>query len=227
MGWRCSSDKDVFSAISAGVSFVDACGSVSIESAIGTATASSSTGIVLLATRVAYTASVADDVEAAALRLGRPSKELLVYVVATEGGSVDDLAAEWVAVSETVSLQVGALGVSCTSAEMASALLRKLQADRSPMPGVLLLPTNPTTPHRALLGLCRRLSVLPVAFSPLPPASAGPADPARMLAWSVARGVPALCSTADGEGLLPVAASTHAPLDAEERAAINALEVHS
>lgn len=97
------------------------------------------------------------------------------------------------------------------------------------LPAVLFVPTSASQPHRALIGLCHRLSVLPVSSSPL--SSSGIDTPERLVAWSVARGVPCMLGAEDAanagfmssEPLISSLSAPLKPLDAAERAALNAL----
>eukprot|EP00873_Tetraselmis_striata_P036169 jgi/Tetstr1/456433/TSEL_043164.t2 len=235
LGWRCSA-ADAAAVVSAGVKLLDASGDASVEEALRAAAPAPG---VLIATALPAPC----DLEAVgalgaaqerAARLGRPCAELLMYSSLPDDANEEGVAAAataWPAIYEALRGVVGITGVACTSSRAGAAFLRAVQAQHgaSCMPDVLLVPTSPNQPERALLGLCRRLSVLPLALAPLAPGSQLPPD--RALAWSCARGVPAVACAADaaasGVDLAALMAAAGdgglAPLSAEDTAQLNSI----
>ncbi|KAG1679843.1 hypothetical protein FOA52_012756 [Chlamydomonas sp. UWO 241] len=238
VGWRCSSPAEAAAAIESGIPFLDARGDPEAEAALARATPRA-----VLATSVPWPAAaaaavpgggdgsgggaVAAGAEATAARLGRALDRVCVYVSAPEGVDVAHAAAVWTAVADTLAARVGALGMECVSADSAGALLRQLQADGARLPSFLLFPTSPSHPHRATIGLCNRLSVLPIATGQCVLQSPPPVGERLLLAWSVARGVPALAGGAGASErqLAAVAGWTPEPLSAADRAELNAMAV--
>eukprot|EP00192_Tetraselmis_astigmatica_P014358 CAMPEP_0117660646 /NCGR_PEP_ID=MMETSP0804-20121206/7077_1 /TAXON_ID=1074897 /ORGANISM="Tetraselmis astigmatica, Strain CCMP880" /LENGTH=316 /DNA_ID=CAMNT_0005467385 /DNA_START=86 /DNA_END=1036 /DNA_ORIENTATION=- len=240
MGWRCCAST-AGEAVAAGVRFLDGRGDPEAEAAIK---AAGPLQAALLATVVhlakgegaaaAQETCYREAVDDAAARLGRPPAELLVYAAWQGSLGVEQAVAAWTCFTQALSSRAGLLGLECGDAASAALLLRELQAKGIPLPSVLLFETTPTSPCRALIGLCRRLCVLPVALGPLqadPRAVADGQPPSHaLLAWSAAREMPCLASTRDAAAagvpvgsLLAMLAAPLPPLDPRERATLNTL----
>jgi len=239
-GWRCTA-ADAASAVAAGVRLIDASGDANIEAALKAAAPTQTD--TLLATALPSLSELKGGqaavkaAEDAAARLGRPSKQILFYTyVGSDGEDPAAAAATWTSVCEALSADVGALGAACRTAEEGASFLRALQTSSSPMlPDVLFMPTSPHSPQRALLGLCRRLSVLPLAAAPFTRPMDDPLHPpqptvAQALAWSCSRGVPSIVCIEDAEAagadissLMTAITAPLPPLTAEDKSQLNNL----